>query len=378
MASMNSPAAALEMSNTKLPFFSFGGHEHTFEQIGFEHGTYARKYIQGFLDTEFCQEMRAVRDGAGREFFKEMKFQNRKEFPSYASEIEGIAEGAQVPADDIWMLNLMDGILGSIDAEEWHPDPSDSQKNLEHCSTFAGIYAGEIMLGHTEDWSESFLEYLYLQDVTYPGGTRLGGFGYPGHILGGAIVGNSHGLFFSQNSVFPKLAEPGLGLIFVSRRAMDESNLETAIERLLDGNLASGMSCNIMSFSKREGASVERGGRRSDVQRLSGPSGFFNHFNHFSHLPEVNQTVFPASRDRNATQLAMGPPQTPEELLQRLCYRGDGQLKDAIYRDITMMTWTVRSRNDNGVEALIWCGACADQAPPVLVWSPTEGFRCWT
>lgn len=358
---------------SNLPVFSFGGHAHTFEQVGLEHGIHAKERIQGFLITEFAQEMRMMRDGDARTLFEQMRHRHLTTFPDYAAEIEGIAKGAEVALDDVWMLNLMDLFVGlEVTATQKCSDVH------AHCSTFASIYDSELILGHTEDWSEAdaFLDTLYLQDVVYPGGTHLSGFGYPGQILGAAIVGNSHGLFFTANSVFPKQVCDGLGLIFVGRWAMEEKSIASAIDRLRERPLAWGLSVNIVSFPDFVGANVEVSHSTSDVQWISTPNKHFNHFNHFCRLPDANGMVGQSSHDRNETQRVLGPPQNAAELEARLCYRGDGNQKvDAIYRPNTMMTWLIRCSKDGSVKVFIWNRKPADSGEPSLVWSPSQGFH---
>lgn len=409
-----------------LAIYTFTGN--TYYEVGLRHGELAKNSIQTFLKTKGRSEDNDWRKNDGLAFFTQLVKTNKAEFPDCAEEINGIAKGAGVTEDDIWMLNLI-GEIGGAREYKLQPgetrvskdpeiiDPRASFSHLdhaaglastkardqalflsEHCSTLISRFEDEIVLGHTEDWARPLCEMIYLQDVTYPdriveGETRLGahlsGFGYPGQLLGFAIVANAHGVFFTQNSVWPTaVAGDGLSLTLVGRRAMDEQTMDAVIASLGAQPLAFGISVNMISFPERRGANVERSlNGTTSVEYVTESGQHLEHYNAFIRLGNNANGMFSAtSRDRADHQHSLHPPDTPEDLKERFCFKGSGKPNgnigefDALYRSSTMMTWFAHSiQEDAGVkgEIQIWHGvpACAGEGQPVITWSTTGGFK---
>jgi hypothetical protein len=323
--------------------------------------------------------------------FKELVKHNRKVFPDYADEISGIAHGAEVEEDEIWMLNL----LGELDGAYRYgmpsgmtvasppcsprtrtPTPSTSACSSffddGHCSTF--IFkdeSGDLLLAHNEDWDADVADLIYLLDATYPGDEHLVGFGYPGQLLGFAIVANRHGIVFTQNSVFPQKLEVGLGVTFVGRLAMKAARLEDAIEVLTTPGQAWGISVNLLAPAAKVGANIEVGANgRSHVRYVAEPMAYAPHFNQYSHLVGATGWAGPGSSARTAHEETMKPPDSLKDVTHRLCNRdGDG----AVYCRTTFLSLIVEA-TASGATASLWHKVPPCGSQPAHVWHLGAGI----
>ena len=141
----------------------------------------------------------------GRRALQQMKADNALLFPELVRELEGVAEGAGVPLDSIWVATLINEL------EILKPSGSRDGSRDGHCSDLfavaAGGYAEGYAHGHNEDWPGPIIDYFYYVAYTAAPGADFescAGFVYPGGLVGWAASWNSHGIFLTQNSLFPK------------------------------------------------------------------------------------------------------------------------------------------------------------------------------
>jgi hypothetical protein len=364
----------------------------SFYDAGRQHGVLAKGRISRFLKDPSVKELVNFRNGNGRVFFDELVRINRQEFPQYAEEVRGIAVGAEVLEEDIWISNLLGELSGAseynlssgltrITLQNSTSLASDSLTNYsgrEHCSSFLfRDKSGDLAFAHNEDWSDRFEDLLYLTDVTYPTGERLWGFGYPGQILGFAVVINSHGIVVTQNSMWPKHIQAGLGVTFIGRRALAASNLGAAVAATNVSGQAYGNSLNFLSLDERSAANVETTEDKSYVAFLSEKEPYLYHFNNFVRAGDVNAKVSRSTRGRMVAETGRAPPQSTSELQERLCYLGnDGKCTshDCIYRKDTMLSWFFHVTSHGEPTASIWYKASPCDVPPRFQWRPGEGF----
>jgi hypothetical protein len=370
-----------------------------FYEAGRQHGHLAASRIGKFLADPSMQALIAFRNGNGRKFFEELVRINRAEFPDYAQEIHGIAVGAGVAEDDIWTSNLLGELTGAseynmssgltsldylaaLNSSSLMSDDGSLPipRGREHCSTFLlQDKSGEIALAHNEDWSDTIANHVYLTDVIYPNGEQLWGFGYPGQILGFAIVINAHGIVVTQNSMWPTRIRAGFGVTFLGRRALKACTLDAALSAINVTGHAYGNTLNLMSLSEHTAANVEANEDKNYVTRLSEKEPYLYHFNNFVRAAHANAKVSNSTRGRTAMESQRAPPQSKAELRERLCYLGSGgkcTSHDCIYRKDTLLSWFFDAKpNDGGSPAAyIWHKASPCDAPPRFQWRASDGF----
>jgi hypothetical protein len=75
---------------------------------GLQHGTLAKTRIQGWLQSdEMLGLVNFSSAGPGQDALQAMKRDNTRTYPHLAREIAGIAAGAAVPEDSIWVSTLI-------------------------------------------------------------------------------------------------------------------------------------------------------------------------------------------------------------------------------------------------------------------------------
>eukprot|EP00928_Gymnodinium_smaydae_P012642 TRINITY_DN14587_c0_g7_i2.p2 TRINITY_DN14587_c0_g7~~TRINITY_DN14587_c0_g7_i2.p2 ORF type:complete len:269 (+),score=50.66 TRINITY_DN14587_c0_g7_i2:60-866(+) len=113
-AEMAVEASAAGLAPARAPIFYISAR--SYRDAGLQHGQLARERIRGWLATT---EMRkyidyALPGGDGHDAFRRMVADNTAAFPEYAEELQGIAEGAGAPVEEIWVANLINEIENLI------------------------------------------------------------------------------------------------------------------------------------------------------------------------------------------------------------------------------------------------------------------------
>merc|ERR1719277_1853102 len=84
------------------------------------------------------------------------------------------------------------------------------KKHANHCSDFYYLHPHTLdVLGHAhnEDWGGSAKEfYYYVKYTALPGAnfSSCAGLSYPGTLIGWAPTWNEHGVFLTQNTLYPR------------------------------------------------------------------------------------------------------------------------------------------------------------------------------
>lgn len=141
--------------------------------------------------------------------------QARKYFPQYVDELRGIAEGAEVPFDELFLSN---------NREVANSDPY-LFLDPNHCTILGVPYQGGYLLGHNEDWDASSLSLLYLLDASI-GGTRIFGLNYANSLVGDGVAVNEYGLSQGINELRHTDAQVGVPKNFIGRAVLDCKTLE--------------------------------------------------------------------------------------------------------------------------------------------------------
>lgn len=139
-------------------------------------------------------------------------------FPQYLQELRGIADGAEVSFDELFLSN-------NREVADFDPFVLDHN----HC-TIVGIPSqGAYLLGHNEDWDISSLSLLYLLDATI-GETRIFGLNYANSLVGDGVVVNGYGLAQGINELWHTDAQVGVPKNFIGRAVLDCKTLEDVEE----------------------------------------------------------------------------------------------------------------------------------------------------
>lgn len=142
--------------------------------------------------------------------------QARKYFPQYVDELRGIADGAKVTFDELFLSN-------NREVGDFNPLPLDPN----HCTIIGIPTERGYLLGHNEDWDASSQSHLYILDATI-GETRLFGLNYSNTLAGCSVVENGYGILQAVNELSHQDEFVGVPKNFIARALLDSKTLEEA------------------------------------------------------------------------------------------------------------------------------------------------------
>ena len=289
------------------------------------------------------------------EIVENLRKLNSLYFPEYFEEIRGIADGANLPTEWIFLLNV------GVELENYATGPSG--KGDKQCSdvfvSLKNFRTRTAILGHNEDADPYTQDYDYLVKSCIKTNDQAESFVFVAYHYAGQLPGNAFAwtkyLALSTNAQFPLVlpkAGYGLGRNFVNRKVYESKTIAQVTETLskFSGMLASGFASNVaplydtQSSALYEMRSFENAPRVNNsiamsmhsilpfnVLSSSGQSFYF-HVNMYRNL-SVPEFLDPSSVHRTARFNQFTKIETEEQVLALL---GDTYDKEfPIYRQPT-------------------------------------------
>jgi hypothetical protein len=188
-----------------------------------------RRGGQAARDAAFhTAQFQSLKSWLGSDRLGALKAATARAFPQYLREIEGIADGAGLPADEIFLWNCR-GDLRDLD-----PVVDDGG-----CTTV--LLPGETgIIGHNEDGAAELAGHCFLCDAEPDDGPGFTAFCYPGMLPGHAFGVNRLGLVQTINNVRPHDLTLGVPRHVISRAVLDCRTLDEAVVLLQRTDRASG------------------------------------------------------------------------------------------------------------------------------------------
>lgn len=427
------PPRGTAVPNNTPPLFRIRAD--TLYSAGAEHGRLAADRIRKWADEHAHQAQFIANTEIGKRVFAELKSENAAKFPKYADEIRGIAAGSGLALDTIWMLNLLGeleliesrltgrraGSVGTGDTPEgqgyWEAESSSTTGGEEadsgHCSDLFAVFSeGGFAHAHNEDWPGAAKELFYFvsYEATSSDFSSCAGLVYPGQVPGFAPTWNAHGVYATQNSLFPLWIgeQTGVASIFAMREALcrdhhpptsDGRVVEDFPQALLQsGPWRTGASVNMVDLTTGRMVSIEVWMDKMRLQQVSdGTSLLPANYWHFNAYRMFRNIDHPASssvaRAKRIEEL------TPFTHTQSLAVAlsdavGDnGQPVGPLYRDSTMATLVLDVERESGKEQgniagleresgnagwrgilRVWSGKAAKNSEPDYVWDLSQFF----
>ncbi len=245
-----------------------GSHRELGRQIGQARAPQVRHSInnaRALLDKTY-DKLELTWAGAQIQARKYIPFAQER-YPQYVEELIGIAEGADVPFDDIAVINALEAV--SVDA-----------LHLTKCTSFAVnedcTADGHVLIAHNEDWlpedeADVFVIHATLDDeppflaMTYGG--LLPNIGF-----------NAAGICQCCDSVYPDDCRIGIPRLVVSRAVLSARTPAEAIRHMLVAHRAAGYN-HLLAHDSGELYNVEVSARRFGI--LHGEDGYIAHTNHY-------------------------------------------------------------------------------------------------
>lgn len=169
--------------------------------------------------------------------------------PELVTEIRGIADGANLPFEDVfiynlnfdetfWVLEAMTGVDPMLAMEK----SQQGQAPSGHCSHGSVWADGKLSLGYTLDWTRHFEGSQALIKHVKEDGTVLLMTTYAGTLIGHGINA-THGYTFTPHSKFQlaRNVQNGLAQIFVYRQLLEAGSVNKAIDYLQQLKPAAGL-----------------------------------------------------------------------------------------------------------------------------------------
>lgn len=203
-------------------------------------------------------------------------------FPAIWAEIEGLAQGLDLPLMGVFAWNCRGDLLASV------PDG---------CTTV--MLPGENpVLAHNEDGLPFFRGACFIAEAAPAGAPGFHAFCYPGSIPGHTFAFNGAGLVQTVNNLRLTGVEAEIPRMVLGRAVLGCESLTQAVDVLADAP-SGGFHFALSSLDDRRILSVEFGGGQRSVREITTES---LHANHALHLPRglAGQIITQSSGDRQA------------------------------------------------------------------------------
>jgi len=312
--------------------FEVSGSHH---QVGLAIGRRFGAQIHRLFDNyDFLQErlLPFHRGPAGRGFYHSFLQLHRARFAGYVAELEGLAQGAERPFEEIFLVNLRGECAGLMASERQNKDAREN--GGQGCTDCLVLTPDAALVGHNEDGTPAALGNMFIVRAQVGDAAPFTALCYPGFLPGNAFGFNAAGVLHTIDAVSPRQVRVGLGRHFLARSLLDAGALVDAIKRVTAPGRAAGFTYNVGSVAERRVVSVEMS---PDWHHVHEVRGCHLHTNHYLNLVGVEQEIGPSSRARLARAQALCQEAPPGDATQVLAVLGDQADRDyPIYRNATL------------------------------------------
>lgn len=256
-----------------------------------------RRGGQSVRDAAFhTAQYQALKPWLGSDRLEALKAAALSAFPRLLREIEGIADGAGLPLDEIFLWNCR-GDLRDLD-----PALDDSG-----CTTV--LLPGETaLIGHNEDGGADLAGLCFLCQVEPDDGPGFTAFCYPGMLPGHAFGVNRLGLVQTINNIRPHDLAVGVPRHVISRAVLDCRDLDQAVALLQRNDRAAGFHHALGQAGDPRLLSVEAPASGCAVREVRGPLAHANHLvaDDYGDLDQDCQPSSVARQERADALIAAG------------------------------------------------------------------------
>jgi hypothetical protein len=263
--------------NRRLSFLHVHG---TPREVGAGLGAFGHAAVHGHLvKSRAWHDLMALHDDP-RVF--RMAEAVRSRFARCWAELEGLAEGLQLPLCDVFLWNCRGDLMAGA------PDG---------CTT-VHVPGRPHMIGHNEDGDPGFSGQCALVHVADDRGNRFAGFVYPGSLPGHTFTATSAGLVQTVNNTRPVAGGAGVPRMVLTRSLLDAGTLDDAV-RLVESTPRSGsFHLTLAQAGDERLLSVEFTAGTVSVERVTRPGAHANHLIH----PAMGDTEQVVTRSSGARQ----------------------------------------------------------------------------
>lgn len=185
-------------------------------------------------------------------------------FPSYWLELQGLAQGLDLPLDDVFLWNCRGDV--------WAMAP-------DGCTTVQ-IPRQEPVLAHNEDGDPRLKGYCALAQVRPDGGKTFTAFIYPASIPGHTFAVTETGLVQTVNNIRSRGVGTGLPRMLLGRALLDCATLDDAVRLLETSQRAGAFHITLAQRGDPRLVGVEFTHKGCSVETLQRPQCHSNHLVH--------------------------------------------------------------------------------------------------
>jgi predicted choloylglycine hydrolase len=220
----------------------------------------------------------------GQQIFSELFVLHKKLYPHYISELGGIADGANVSFEQLFIINLRGEYRVYTGG-----------KVNRGCSTVSLKTDRHTVIGHNEDGLPIYKDSSYVVEVDTQDHPSFTAFSYPGFLCGNAFGFNNEGICFCINDVSPANVRIGIGRHFLARSLFEARSIDDAVKRITPDDRASGFNFTIGSVKENRIVNVEVTPDQFIVKEIN---GIDYRANHYLDIKPMLQTVGASSETR--------------------------------------------------------------------------------
>jgi predicted choloylglycine hydrolase len=189
-------------------------------------------------------------------------------YPQYVEELKGMADGAGVAFEDIFILNTS----AELDAARYI-----TEEENPGCSTMFLVSEDGKFLIHSEDGHRVYAGNMFIAKVFPPSGVSFIALSYPGIMIGNGPGMNSKGIVQSTNFIGAVSWKPGIPRYFLNRAVLESISLDHAIQVSTHPSRAFAYRHNLGSFTSQKMIILEVTPWQYEIFE---PSGNYCHTNH--------------------------------------------------------------------------------------------------
>jgi hypothetical protein len=234
----------------------------------------------------------------GSSYLAQLEAAARAAYPEFVCEIEGMAAGAGLDFQSLFLWNCRGDLRLAEDAA-----PAVRAQAAEGCTTVMiprrSEEGGEApaIIAHNEDGAPELLGHCFWVSVTPDEGPGFESFMYPGMLPGHTLGLNDAGIVQTINNVRVHDLQPGIPRHIVCRAVLAAGSLDDALAILQRADRASGFHHNLGEAATGRLVSVEAPASGCDVKEVSKPAAHANHLIAAT-FKSLAQEVTGSSRDR--------------------------------------------------------------------------------
>jgi len=200
--------------------------------------------------------------------FEKLMINTKKYYPHLLEELKGIARGANIKFEDLFILNIH---------AELNTKRKLAKEPIPGCSTIYLINKNEKILFHNEDNKDMYKDIMFMVKATPPSDVTFIVLVYPGSFIGNGPGINSYGIAQTTNYIAGMKLKTGIPRYVLNRAVLEAKTLDEAVKIVTNPKNAFAYHHNLASFREKKILSVEV---TPYSHQIFEPASIYYHTNH--------------------------------------------------------------------------------------------------